>query len=423
MTLSLNNEQENAVSCLEAFCLAPFDEDAPFFLLFGPAGTGKTYCIKELIERVKGRLVFTAPTNKATKVLRTSVTSDDYKPECRTIYSLLGLQLSTDGEIKEVVKPEDPLDLTKFAAVIVDEASMVNAQLMTFIKETSGLQRVKFIFMGDACQLPPVKELASPAMLIEARAELKKVMRHDNAILTLATEIRLKQKHPSPSIKFATSLDNKAEGVWVAGDAFKQTISTFAANGEFSSGLAKAIAWRNVSVDALNLEIRKVIYPDSWQVAWQAGDRITLLSPAKDLEEKVIATTDDEGVVNSVKIIQHPQERDFKVYYLSITLDTNNVVGLYVLHPDSQRKFTEQKEALAAEARGNREVWKQFWSFTETFHQVRHGYATTAHRAQGSTYRNVFVDWRDILLNKNRAEAFRCLYVACTRAQKVLVLN
>jgi ATP-dependent exoDNAse (exonuclease V) beta subunit len=34
----------------------------------------------------------------------------------------------------------------------------------------------------------------------------------------------------------------------------------------------------------------------------------------------------------------------------------------------------------------------------------------------------VLVDYQDVLYNRNRREAFQCLYVACSRAQKKLFL-
>jgi ATP-dependent exoDNAse (exonuclease V) alpha subunit len=39
------------------------------------------------------------------------------------------------------------------------------------------------------------------------------------------------------------------------------------------------------------------------------------------------------------------------------------------------------------------------------------------HNSQGSTFDNVFVDFRDIYANKVLSEADRCLYVAVTRAR------
>ena len=80
-------------------------------------------------------------------------------------------------------------------------------------------------------------------------------------------------------------------------------------------------------------------------------------------------------------------------------------------------------DRLAAEARANPKLWGAFWEFVEAFAPVRHAYAITSHRAQGSTYIRAFVSWRDILLNPNRAESMRCLYVAASRPKKELYLG
>lgn len=51
-----------------------------------------------------------------------------------------------------------------------------------------------------------------------------------------------------------------------------------------------------------------------------------------------------------------------------------------------------------------------------------YGFAVTAHKAQGSTYKKVFVLLKDISLNKNFIERNQILYVAMTRAQKMCVV-
>ena len=65
--MALTLEQGTALEAITDF---PSDPEKQFFLLGGYAGTGKTYCIQHLVGLVRGRLIFTAPTNKATKVLR-----------------------------------------------------------------------------------------------------------------------------------------------------------------------------------------------------------------------------------------------------------------------------------------------------------------------------------------------------------------
>jgi ATP-dependent exoDNAse (exonuclease V) alpha subunit len=49
------------------------------------------------------------------------------------------------------------------------------------------------------------------------------------------------------------------------------------------------------------------------------------------------------------------------------------------------------------------------------FASVSYGYAITCHKAQGSNYKNVFVDFSDIVKNRNEEEMKRCTYTAVSR--------
>ena len=226
--------------------------------------------------------------------------------------------------------------------------------------------------------------------------------------------------------KFVRKTDNaEGEGVWVCGEGeFEQRILDAAGQGRFSvANNAKAIAWRNVTVDAFNRRIRQRIFDNAASTMWLPDDRIILLEPAKDLNDETVATTDDEGRITRVEEEWHPTWREFKVWRVSVTTDDNRVIVLRVLHDDFRQLHDQKAEALAQAARMDRRKWRTFWDFKEAFHKVRHSYAITAHRAQGSTYEAAFVDWKDILSNRNRSEAFRCLYVACTRPKRELILG
>lgn len=423
--LPLNPEQSAAVDGVLDF-LNHFSPEHPFYLLEGYAGTGKTYSMQEVVRRFKGRLIFSAPTNKATKVLRETLTSDHYKPECRTIYSILGLRLEANGEVKELAIPDDPLDLSQFSGIVVDEGSMINAQVMHYITLTAKEQGIPFIFMGDPAQLPPVKELRSPIWGLADEgnySKLTQVMRHDNQILELVTHIRKVVDHPCPGIDIRTNNDSE-EGVWVQpGVDFRRRVIQAAEQGVFETpGRGKVIAWRNVTVDQYNDLIRGCIFNNP-EDAWLPGDRIIATAPARDLQDDPMAMTDDEGEVTQVRIDWHPLYPEFKVFRLSTTFDDNRLAVFQVLHPESKADWERKSLEMAEAAKSNRRLWRNFWEFKDAFHQVRYGYAITAHRAQGSTYETAFVDWRDILLNRNRQEAFRCLYVACSRPKKRLILN
>jgi len=93
-----------------------------------------------------------------------------------------------------------------------------------------------------------------------------------------------------------------------------------------------------------------------------------------------------------------------------------------VIHPISKQQHDNDCQLLAHEAQANSKLWRRFWDLKDLFHDVRFAYALTAHRSQGSTYQNVLVDYGDILYNRNRREAFQCLYVGCSRASKRLYL-
>lgn len=418
----LNPDQVASVNSMLAFLEDPLQK---FFVLEGHAGTGKTFSILEFARKCKGRLVFTAPTNKATKVLRDTVTSDEYRPECLTIYKLLNLKLETNGEVKELSFPECDIDLSRYAAVVVDEGSMISEKLFKFIEKIANDQGIKFIFMGDPYQLPPVKEPRSLIWTIPAaKAKLTKIMRFDNQILTLTDSIRKKIDHPAPSF-LPTNDHSEDEGVWaMSGQDLLAKVDRFAANGDFSlPNGAKALAWRNATVDKLNERIRSRIFEDAAETKWLVGDRLIVMEPAKSLNDEIIATTDEEGIVTKVETSFHPVWREYKTWVIFVTTDMNEVIRLETLHEDSQLLFEATLQNYKNEALLDRRRWKDYWAFYESFHRVRHAYAITVHRSQGSTYETAFVLWKDVLANFNRREAFQCLYVATSRPKKRLFLG
>lgn len=421
---ALNAAQASALEALVEWLSTPAGQSGePFRVLKGYAGAGKTFMLRQLPTRVRGRVVWTAPTNKATKCLREALTADDYKPDCRTVYSLLGLRLEANGEVKELSQPEDPVDLSSYLLVVVDEAFMVNKALMAAITAAHNTSGVRFLFVGDPCQLPPVKEDKSPVEALPVIAELTEVMRHDNQILTMATHIRSQIGRAVSQLKLLSDNDG-VEGVWrLDRRRFEALILDKAGLGWFSDGTtAKAIAWRNVEVDKLNAVIRAKIFPGV-SAPWVVGDRVIFTSPAKDLDDQPMASTDDEGLIQAVVEEPHPLYGEFRCFRLSIMLDTNKMVTARVLHHEEAARWAAKKDDLAALAKSNGKLWRNFWDVIEAFHSLRYAYAITAHRAQGSTYDNAFVLWSDIMLNRNRPEALRCLYVAATRARKRLVLG
>jgi len=422
----LNDEQSAALDAIIAWIQRPSLSPADnLFTFSGFAGTGKTFTLKSLVERLRGRLIFTAPTNKATKVLREMLTSPDYKPECRTIYSLLGLKMEANGEIKELAVPEDPVDLSRYAAVVIDEGSMINAQLFGIIREVAEQQNIRFLFVGDSAQLPPVKEQRSKIWdQVQGKAELTTIMRYDNELLKLATAIRKQIYSPVSSFK-PVSDNNGDTGVFSLTQAeFFRQFQAYAESDDFlEPRKVKIIAWRNLTVDRYNEAVRRITFPLSYQTPWLVSDRVVVTELCKDESGEVIATTDEEGTVTRATEDWHPVWREFKIWRVHVMTDEGSPLILRVLHQDSRGAYAARNAEMLDAAKLDRRKWRGYWEFREAFHGLRHAYAITAHRAQGSTFDNVFVDWRDILANRTRVEAFQCLYVACTRASQRVYLG
>lgn len=195
------------------------------------------------------------------------------------------------------------------------------------------------------------------------------------------------------------------------------------------SGFAgmKCIAWRNSKVDELNAVIRNQLYSDADLASsrWLVGDRIVFTEPVYSEDGKTfLATTDDEGAVTKVSVGTDPETK-LATYFLSIKLDFGTTIRVRCIHEDSEYEFSDKLSELAHTARqpGNGRVWGVFWKLKNRYTSIRHSYAITAHRAQGSTFNTVFIDMGDILSNSDRSTALRCAYVAATRPSHKLYMT
>lgn len=423
--ITLNSQQRDAVDRMHEFLRG----EEKMFLLEGSAGTGKSTCVQTLIrECPKTEFALTAPTNKATRVLRDISAREKVEGvECRTIYSLLGLRISKDSEFVQV-EPLGDCDAESFDVVVVDEASMVSEKLFGFIAKASESCRAKFIFMGDPLQLPPVGESSSPAIKVSLKAELTKVERHDNQILNMA--VRLRDAIVSGSKMVYTSDNDENGGVYCVDSRVmrKHLVRAYTSeNYTLRPGSIKTIAWRNVTVGGYNDIIRHALYGDRASEPFVEDERVVAAHPIVHFENEseVLMVTDEEANVIRVRVVDHPSYPEIKVYALELETEFENCwAQAFIVHPDSVATHSKKLAELAERARQKKIPWTSFWDFKNRFfHDVRPCHAITAHRSQGSTYESAFVDVEDIMANRDKAEAMRCLYVAATRASRVLVLK
>jgi hypothetical protein len=202
--MQLNKRQARAADMINGFLLDPPVDRLAAVLLMGPAGSGKTSVITTVFHKSTLRIAFCAFTNKATQVLKNISEKFGvvFNARFMTIHKLLSLKIKYTryGELRYVFDP-DACDITTYDVVICDECSTISTELFEFINSADCLARmrgvhVKFIFIGDQWQLPPVGENASVVFTRPwPRAELQTVMRSENDVILsinqnlIATEI------------------------------------------------------------------------------------------------------------------------------------------------------------------------------------------------------------------------------------------
>lgn len=421
--MELNEEQKTAATAILEHIKS--SDGSPFMVLKGPAGTGKSTVLTEVYKQAKTSILYTAPTNKAAKVLRSMLREKigRYGPDSRTIFSALGLVMQPNGEIKELGKSDRELGLDSYKCVVVDEWSMLGTEICNEIRAAADANpTIRWVFSGDHYQLPPVNEESSPIASVKKQVELSRIMRTDNQILQMSAHLR--GLVMDPTLQFKPYSDNDGvEGVWALPGGGLHAAILENLDG-FKIGENKAIAWRNAMVDQLNSSIRSHLWEDAGTEFYRIGDRVTLEEPVKDVYDQVVATKHDEGVITEMEVCAHPLYPEFECWRLVMNVDAiDDAITLWVLRPSEKQAFESRIARMAASARIKSKEWKAFWKFKESFHAVRHAYAQTAHTSQGSTYTKAFVSWRDILRNPNEEESYRALYTAATRPSKALYLG
>lgn len=410
MAIILNEQQTQLIKELMGF----YYDDRQYYLISGQAGVGKTMCMRMYVQALKKlkpgiKICMCAPTNKATSVLRDAINDDTV--DFRTIYSVLGLRMERDGGIR-ALKDKGANTIESYDLVGLDEGSMISEELLEYIQAKTVVSGTKMVIIGDKAQLPPVKEEESPIWKhFKIDFELTKVERHSGNILEFVQHIRgnINPKFISPG-----------PGVFINTDVeFMDGITAAAKAGLFHNGTAKAIAWRNITVDFLNQVIREAYTPDI-KAAFVIGDRVVFKEPVFQQigKNKIsLAYTDQEGLVTSAVATQHNKYSMLKAWKLNIKLDDGKTLTSYVIHNSAKVLFQTTLDKYS-----NEKNWFPFWSLKEAFHDISHAYSSTTHRAQGSSIKIVFVDVGDILLNRNTDERVKCLYVACGRASEALHL-
>lgn len=400
------------VAVSESFMQFISRDDQKEMAISGSAGTGKTYLIRYLIKCLgalhtlinslsiesKDKYVFvTATTNKAVSVLKNKI------PEIMplTIHSLLGLKVEDDYEkgIQKLVVTKDTKTI-KNSIIFVDEASMVDYQLLQLIRQMTA--QCKIIYVGDADQLLPVFSKSSPVFApfqVDILETLNEQVRQKNKnnLLDLALHfkkgIHFKQEH-----LIKTDLP-EIECISVA-DAEKRINKEFSDNAPAN----KILAWTNNQVKLYNQHVRLInnFHPYLFEI----GEWVICNKPLLGAQGTILTHTDEE-----VKIVSRDENLSVRgIPYIGYTVLALDGTYHYACQPKNPNDFNLLLKKFAANKN-----WRDYFDYKNNFSDLRSNYALTIHKSQGSTYKTAFIDLRDIGKNNKWYEVARLLYVAVTR--------
>lgn len=418
--IALTAEQLAALDALNEFVYS----SEKLYLLTGYAGTGKTTLLQIFINglREQGddrKIVLSAFSNKATKVLATMADQWQLEVDAMTCCTLLGLRpVINEDTGNQEFQPDrkQGSQVDRYSLVIVDECSMVNEELWKLlVNAVSNLYgSTQILFVGDPAQLPPVNEPESACFReILHKSELTEVVRYGGAIGVIAEDVRRNlERDRLPRFGTDTNAD-RTEGCFVLPRQVWETLMLKAFTSDayqMNPDQVRALAYTNRRVAHLNQMIRRTIY-GATALRFVPGERLIAINPCLDDDAIILPTSAECEVLEA----RRGRDGEWPIWILSVETEEGDFRTLRVLHESGASELKLKLDTLAREKN-----WMAFWDLKQHFHEVDYAYSLTIHKSQGSTFQDVFVDVPSMRANRNVIERNQLCYVAITRAAKRL---
>ena len=421
--LTLTIDQEKAFSQLKNFT----ESNDKFFRLTGYAGTGKSFLITHYIRWLKTQkldFIAACPTNKAAKSLRTLADNEGIDIDVKTIAQLLGQQPEFNEKTgEEEFISAEKLDFSGYGIIIIDEFSMVNKNnFEDIVNEVEYSLFTKVVFVGDAAQLPPVKEkepIVATSDIIKLESTLTEVVRYDGEIARVAESIRSNNQYSRTLYPFTTTKDQTIlclpQSEWLV-----KAITLFQSpEYQLNPDHVRFLAWRNKTVATLNKFVRSKLWGKDIP-PYVPGDRLIARKPLFRVRPGgkgknkwgILINNSEEAQVIETGILCEVifQGHNYKYWKVKVQLETGSSQTLSILHEDSLLQHKEQVKNLAS-----KKQWQYYFDLSRMFDDVGYAYALTTHKAQGSTIDYVFLDVNDM---RGCGDRQKLLYTAITRAKK-----
>lgn len=271
--MELSNSQKEAELHLLKF-IFNIDRSNNLFLLTGSAGTGKSTLISHILNDnrfIKKKIVFSATTNKAVSILE-NMGSEKFKEKevvYLTIQKLLNIRRKIDKDGNELFISDQNIKKAKsifnYDIIVIDEASMINQEMMNEIFKIKNRIKGKIIFLGDRAQLPPVNEIQSSVFTQDIpKYELLEIMRYKGNLVLLANKFRELVFNRNLKLKFKEFKDNnikifKNYDKWIKNYAKKLEKNLEKQNNNFEN-IPIFLVYTNQVCAKINQDVRNILF-------------------------------------------------------------------------------------------------------------------------------------------------------------------
>ena len=419
---NFTNDQRNAIDKIIDFIAKDFNPAKYIVGLTGAGGTGKTFITKYIITHCKysnSVIKCTSPTHKACRVFSQAIGSKDVD----TIQSTFGLRLDLKLEDFDPKNPQfNPMAKPKLQNVkllLIDEASMLPAKLVTFVCNKCKELQIKIIFIGDSYQLSPVNEKKSIAFdRCYEVYNLKEVVRQaaNNPITELLNLLRYDIEHKT--YRFlehlsthvgVTNYNDKDEGFSICTPAnFKNVIDYSFSNEEYTKNIDmyRIVAYTNNCVAGWNNYIRNAIIKDADKNIITKNDLIMSYETIVNEFMEIVINNSEEYIINDI-VNFVDDTYGFKGFLVKFQLIHGGSITRPLFIIDHRDKYTIQryhqvvKELIskAKNATGGTRVarWKEYYTFKKKYliaanivnrngdtiydRDIDYGFAITAHKS------------------------------------------
>ena len=415
----------------------------------GPAGSGKTTALKEIVEYLKEQkvnFIVTAYTHKAKDVLISKLPKDT---KITTLYSFLKKRPGINKKAKHIKqlqittqqgKPEQ-LDL-----IIIDEFSFIGEKDAMSLQELQdpielelfkckkcgyeftelynnhkcekcgctkyediSLDPVKILYVGDLNQLSPIHGPSYVEPYGPYWMKLEKIYRNNFPQLQeLVNFIEGKKKlyYLKPSDNFIRKVD--------IDKLFKES--------QVESKIM--LAYTNKAVQEHNTRIqgRKNPKPGDLVYASSIKQTVTIIDILDEYYGEVVTPTgiiNEQTKYNPLKFLNN--HKDIKFYVTNIGV----IAGIFGSYTNKIVREQIAKRLVEANQKGkdSTKEYKEYKNINDYTCILDFNHCMTVHKSQGSEFDEVYIDIIDFNLCIDTLERLKLLYVAMSRAKVKIFLN